>query len=131
MMIPLDALTSGSGSVRDHALSELLSMDAGSHFSPQYSGERIPLLETVLRARPAGTFINIELKTDMLFDPMWKQLVRPFTGYPAFSVDNEGEREKEAVRVSKLTARVHSESSGRHTRTFLHTFWFRALIRLR
>lgn len=100
----LDALTSGSGSVRDHDLSELLSMDAGSHFSPQFINERIPLLETVLRARPSGTFINIELKTDMIFDPMWRQLVRPLAGYPAFSINYEGEREKEAVRVSKLTA---------------------------
>jgi len=100
----LDGLTSGSGSVRDHELSDLLSMDAGSHFSPIFSDERIPLLETVLRERPVGTFINIELKTDMLFDPMWRQLARPVTGYSSFFVNPEGEREKEAVRVAKLTA---------------------------
>ena len=100
----LDALTSGSGPVRDHKISDLLSMDAGSHFSPKFSDERIPLLETVLRARPHGTFINIELKTDMLFDPMWRQLVRPITGYPVFSVNQNGDREREAVRVSKITA---------------------------
>jgi len=101
----LDALTSASGSVKAHDLAELLTMDAGSHFSPKFSGERIPLLETVLRARPSGTFINIELKTDMRFDPMWRQIIRPVTGYPEFTVDLDGEREKEAARVAKLTAK--------------------------
>ena len=100
----LDDLTSGSGPVRDHEISDLLSMDAGSHFSPRFSAERIPLLETVLRGRPSGTFINIEIKTDMRFDPMWRQLARSLTGYTEFTVNPEGEREKEAVRVAKLTA---------------------------
>jgi glycerophosphoryl diester phosphodiesterase len=100
----LDALTSGTGPVRNHGIAELLSMDAGSHFSAEFSHERMPLLETVLRGRPAGTFINIELKTDMLFDPMWKQLIRPITGYPEFSVNPEGPREREASRVARLTA---------------------------
>jgi glycerophosphoryl diester phosphodiesterase len=100
----LDALTDGSGPVRAHDLADILRLDAGYRFDPAYAGVRIPLLETVLRARPAGTFVNIELKTDMGLVPHWWRLVRPFVGYPALTDGAEPEREREARRLSRIVA---------------------------
>jgi glycerophosphoryl diester phosphodiesterase len=54
--------TTGSlGRVRDLSLAQLRSLDAGSFFSPKYSGEKIPTLEEVFEAMGRRTFINVEL----------------------------------------------------------------------
>ena len=41
----LDRTTNGHGNVGDYSYSYLRTLDAGSWFSPSYSGERIPSLE--------------------------------------------------------------------------------------
>lgn len=47
----------------DLTYGEIAGLDAGSSFSPEYAGERIPLLEDVLSfARDNGMKLNIELK---------------------------------------------------------------------
>lgn len=97
-------LTGMPGAVREKTLEEILALDAGSHFSGRYARERIPLLETVLRARPAGTFVNIEIKTALRNDPIPRQLVRPLTGYPPLRRGMERAREDEALRVARVTA---------------------------
>jgi glycerophosphoryl diester phosphodiesterase len=108
----LDSLTDGSGPVFARDLEDLRRLDAGSHFSPAFRGERIPLFETVLRARPAGTFINIELKTALPCDPLWRQMLRPFTGYAPLVRGSGPEREAEAVRVAAATARCIADASA-------------------
>jgi glycerophosphoryl diester phosphodiesterase len=52
-----------SGTVRDYTLAELKQLDAGSWFSPSFSGERIPTLEEVLVEVKGKLHVNIELKT--------------------------------------------------------------------
>lgn len=100
----LEGLTDGKGPVCGYDFDDLRKLDAGSHFSPGFSGEKIPLLETVFRSRPAGTFVNIEIKTALKNDRIWRQLVRPLTGYPALETGQSPAREAEARRVAAATA---------------------------
>lgn len=58
----LDRTTNGTGRVDAHFLESIINLDAGNHFSPEFSGERIPLLNQVLEAFPQNVLINIELK---------------------------------------------------------------------
>lgn len=54
--------TTGShGRVTDLSLAQLKSLDAGSFFSSQYSGEKIPTLQEVFEAVGQRIFINVEL----------------------------------------------------------------------
>ena len=57
----VDRTTGSSGRVKDLSLQELQSLDAGSFFSPNYRGEKIPALEEVFEAVGRHTFINVEL----------------------------------------------------------------------
>lgn len=57
----VDRTTDGQGRVRDLSLAQLKSLDAGSFFSQQYRGTKIPTLEEVFEALGRRTFINVEL----------------------------------------------------------------------
>lgn len=57
----VDRTTDGSGRVGDMTLAQLRQLDAGSHFSLDFRGERIPTLEEVFEAVGAKTLINVEL----------------------------------------------------------------------
>lgn len=58
--------TDGKGYIKDMTLSELKKLDAGSWFSEEYVGEKIPTLDEVLDVFEATNHrLNIELKTDV------------------------------------------------------------------
>ncbi|MGZ9222976.1 MAG: glycerophosphodiester phosphodiesterase [Anaerolineales bacterium] len=57
----VDRTTGSHGRVKDLSLTELRSLDAGSFFSQEYSGERIPTLEEVFESVGKRTFVNVEL----------------------------------------------------------------------
>lgn len=57
----LDRTTNGTGRVDSKSLAELRELDAGSHFSEQFRGEKIPLLLEVLEEFGKTRYINIEL----------------------------------------------------------------------
>src|SRR5512139_19181 len=57
----VDRTTNGKGRVRDLTLSQLKALDAGSSFSTQFAGEKIPTLEEVFETVGKRTFINVEL----------------------------------------------------------------------
>jgi glycerophosphoryl diester phosphodiesterase len=57
----LDRTTNGRGKVVETNLKELRSLDAGSSFSSQFTGEKIPLLREVLEEFSKKLLINIEL----------------------------------------------------------------------
>lgn len=57
----VDRVTSGSGRVKDMKLAALRELEAGSHFSPKFTGEPIPTLDEVFQAVGNQTYINIEL----------------------------------------------------------------------
>jgi glycerophosphoryl diester phosphodiesterase len=65
----VDKTTNGTGNVRDLALAQLQTLDAGTYFSPAHAGERIPTLEQVfaefgdsLTSAGHRLWINVEIK---------------------------------------------------------------------
>ena len=105
----LDMLTNGIGPVKNYTLEQIQNLDAGSHFSPEFSGEKIPTLAEVLLKRPAGTWVNVELKTEMETIPFKKKIRTPWKGYPALTRNAEDPREIEARRNARLTAQCLRE----------------------
>jgi glycerophosphoryl diester phosphodiesterase len=64
----VDRTTNGHGLVRDHSLAELLQLDAGAWFGPEYAGQRIPTLDDVLAwAHDRGTVVDIEIKNAPIY----------------------------------------------------------------
>lgn len=57
----VERTTNGVGRVCDQPLSVLRRLDAGSHFSERFRGERIPTLGEVFETINGQAFINIEL----------------------------------------------------------------------
>lgn len=57
----VDRTTGAHGKVKDMTLADLRSLGAGSFFSRNFSGEKIPTLEEVFEAVGKRTFINVEL----------------------------------------------------------------------
>jgi len=57
----LERTTDGTGRLAQMNLAELRVLDAGSHFSPEYRGEKIPLLEEVFETVGKKLFTNVEL----------------------------------------------------------------------
>lgn len=53
--------TGAQGRVKDMPLAELRSLNAGSFFAQNFSGEKIPTLEEVFETVGKRTFINVEL----------------------------------------------------------------------
>jgi glycerophosphoryl diester phosphodiesterase len=58
----LNRTTNGKGKVVEYTLRELKQLDAGSFFSPPFSGERIPTLKEVLQLVKGRVPLIIELK---------------------------------------------------------------------
>lgn len=60
----LDRTTNGKGYAMDWLFEDLRRLDAGSFYSKEYAGERIPTLEEVLRyLKTTDMRLNIEIKT--------------------------------------------------------------------
>lgn len=65
----LDRTTTLTGLVRDRTLAEVRGADAGSWKDPRFAGERVPLLEEVLREAPARLKLFLELKAGSIHYP--------------------------------------------------------------
>lgn len=59
----IDHTTNGKGAVRKLSFHNLREFDAGSWFSPEFAGERIPSLDEVLNLVEDKLITNIELKS--------------------------------------------------------------------
>jgi len=60
----LDRCTDGSGLLVDHSYSELSKLDAGSHYSVEFAGEKIPrLVDTIELLAALNMGANIEIKS--------------------------------------------------------------------
>lgn len=57
----LDRTTDGSGSITKQTLAALRELDAGSKFSAEFRGEKIPTLDEVFEAVGKKIFMNVEL----------------------------------------------------------------------
>lgn len=58
----VDRTTNGTGPVTSHSLAALQALDAGSWFGAQFSGERIPAFDEVLRRYKGRVHIHTEIK---------------------------------------------------------------------
>lgn len=62
--------TNGNGPIQNLTFEELKAFDAGSWFAPEFSKERIPSLEDLLKlVSKTDLTLNIELKTDKVLYP--------------------------------------------------------------
>lgn len=61
----LDRTTNGKGRVVTKSWERMRELDAGSSFSPDFAGEKIPLLNDVLEEFGGKMLINIELKGNL------------------------------------------------------------------
>ncbi len=59
----VDRCTDGTGKIAEMTLEQIRSLDAGSRFSPEFAGERVPTLTEAIQALPAPIWLNIHLKT--------------------------------------------------------------------
>ena len=59
----VDRTTNGRGQISDYTLHSLQSLDAGSWFSSEFSGEPVPMLADVLNWAGNRLRLNIEIKT--------------------------------------------------------------------
>jgi glycerophosphoryl diester phosphodiesterase len=64
----VDKLTDGSGAVKELSFDELRALDAGSKFSVDFKGEKIPTFEETLDVLGGKMIVNIELKTRSIPD---------------------------------------------------------------
>ena len=59
----VDKTTDGQGPIANMTAAEVAQLDAGSHFSPDFAGTRVPTLEEVLDLVDNRCRINIEIKS--------------------------------------------------------------------
>ncbi|MBY0123524.1 glycerophosphodiester phosphodiesterase [Bacillus sp. S/N-304-OC-R1] len=63
----VDRTTNGNGKVQDFTLAELQKLDAGSWFSKDFTGEKIPTLNEVLDLlKDTEIVLNVEIKNDVI-----------------------------------------------------------------
>jgi len=75
----VDRTTNGSGAVADLTASALQELDAGSWFSPEFRGERVPTLADVFAWAGDRSRINVEIKTAAAGEAVL-ELLRHFPG---------------------------------------------------
>ncbi|WP_411822544.1 glycerophosphodiester phosphodiesterase [Leptospira sp. 'Mane'] len=62
----IDRTTTGKGKVSDLDLREIQKYDAGSFFSKEFAGEKIPTLQELIEKMPTDTVFDIEVKSEGL-----------------------------------------------------------------
>lgn len=73
----VDRTTNGTGKVASLPYSTLSRLDAGSHFSDKYSGEKLPTLGQVYEEVGGKLLINVELKNySHPFDDLTQRVIR-------------------------------------------------------
>lgn len=58
----LDRTTNGQGAVKEHSLSQIRELDAGTWKNSRFEGERVPTLAGALRRIPRNIWINLHIK---------------------------------------------------------------------
>ena len=67
----VDRTTNGTGRVDSYTMAELKELDAGSWFSPEFAGEKLPTLRQLLDlVKDKDILLNIETKTALGFEQL-------------------------------------------------------------
>lgn len=79
----VDRTTDGEGFIKDLTLEEIKKLDAGRWFSEEFRGERIPLLDEVLKfVKGNNLLLNIEIKNGPIFyDEIEEDIVKAVRAY--------------------------------------------------
>ncbi|NLJ74283.1 MAG: glycerophosphodiester phosphodiesterase [Firmicutes bacterium] len=78
----LDRTTNGTGLIEDYSFSELQEFDAGSWFSQEYKGERIPSLRQVCElVKDRDILFNVELKAGLGFESLCEKVAQLLDEY--------------------------------------------------
>ncbi|SDK01923.1 glycerophosphodiester phosphodiesterase [Natronincola ferrireducens] len=59
----VDRTTNGSGEIKDLTWKEIQKLDAGFWFSEEFTGEKVPTLDDVLKHLPKTLLLNVEVKS--------------------------------------------------------------------
>lgn len=75
--------TSGAGLIKDHSFEEIRKLDAGSWFSREYQGEKVPTVEELLElASENNIAINFEIKTEIIrYEGIEEKLIETINKY--------------------------------------------------
>lgn len=85
----LGRTVAGSGSVSDYSASELSRMDAGSWFSAEFAGERVPTYEQVFQyCMENRMWMNVEIKPVPGFESITGRVVAEYTSQYLASSDD-------------------------------------------
>jgi glycerophosphoryl diester phosphodiesterase len=79
----LDRTTNGKGKVGSVPLSHVLRLDAGSWFSREFRGERIPTMEEALEWGRNRCGLNLEIKEEDRVEDLIRRLASRFRGHAA------------------------------------------------
>jgi glycerophosphoryl diester phosphodiesterase len=79
----LSRTTNGKGAVGSTALSHVLRLDAGSWFSREFRGERVPTLEEALEWGRHRCGFNLEIKEEDRIEELIHRLASRFRGHAA------------------------------------------------
>jgi len=99
----VDRTTNGSGLVADLTAAEIRALDAGSHFSPEFAGERVPYFEEALELCQGRIGVYLDLKEAPL--PLLVQMLRRY-GLVDHTVVYGGVREFRALRALEPGLRI-------------------------
>jgi glycerophosphoryl diester phosphodiesterase len=110
----LDRTTDGHGRLTDYNWAELSQLDAGSWFSPQYKGERLPLLSQVLQtAQQLGLLVVVEIKAGARTPDFAANFLKTLDTYPSYvrviSFDRKILQELRQLRPDLPTGTLYSE----------------------
>lgn len=78
--VTVDRTTNGTGRVKNLTYAEIAALDAGSWFGPQFKGEKVPTLQTVLDRYEGKIGILIELKKPSIYPEIEEELAKALAG---------------------------------------------------
>lgn len=119
----VDRTTNGTGNVGDLTFEEIRELDAGSWFSNEYSGEKVPTFEEILDAFRGKIGILIELKAPELYPGIEEKVAealkernmhRPNNGKIIIQSFNHGSMEKSKELLPNVPHGVLAGASWRN-----------------
>lgn len=107
----IDRTTNGKGAVKELEMSYLKSLDAGSWFSDDFSGEQIPTLEEVMQHIDGKSILLIEIKPTWTGDHSTEKqvlaLIRKYKAHAWCIVQSFDSNVLENMRVLDPTIELH------------------------
>jgi glycerophosphoryl diester phosphodiesterase len=125
------AVTGVAGKVRQMTLAEIQALDAGSHFGPEFAGERIPTLAQALEAVGPEAIVNIELKgLGVAPDGLEAEVLRIVQAHGMVGrVIASSFNPLRLIRLRQVAPHIpRGMLHGRGTPTFVRDLWFLPLV---